>query len=353
MKKLIKLVSILCIISLLASCGLVSKVEKKEESKKNSEVIVTVGDKDYTMERFNLYFYTAQGDLLVNAGYQQSADVPEDFWTQEVDGSTMLEVAKENALTSLINDALAYQKAVEYGLELTKDEINNIDNQMTSLSQDEESLKQFDAIGVSVDELKEYYNEGFLIQHLLPELISKGEIKIDDAEVMDTFRDTYVKAKHILISTVDANTGAALSEEEVALAQTKAQDILNQLNAGADFDELMNANSEDPGLANAPDGYVFTKGEMVQEFETAAYALAENQISGLVNTSYGIHILKRVPFDMTGSQEISCIESIESQLAMPEFETLLKTWKSKTDIKTHDKVLDKVKAFDAKQFFGA
>ena len=351
MKRFIKITAIFCVIALLAGCGLVSKVEKPKE-KKTGEVVVTVGDMKFNTERFNLYFYSAQGETLVGEGYQQSADVPEDFWTQEVDGKTRLEIAKEKALSILIEDAIAYQKAKELGLELTEDDKKNIDSQIASMEQDEEALKQFEKIGVSIDEIRDYYNEGFLTQKLLPELIATGEIKVDKSEVEKNFKESYVKAKHILISTVDTATGAALSEEEVAKANEKAQDILNQLNSGADFDELMNANSEDPGLASAPDGYVFTKGEMVAEFEEAAFALAENKTSGLVNTSYGIHILKRVPFDMKGEQETSVMSTMESELAFPELEELIKTWKAETKIKTNDKVLAKAKANDPKDIFG-
>lgn len=56
----------------------------------------------------------------------------------------------------------------------------------------------------------------------------------------------------------------------------------------------MNANSEDTGLAANPDGYAFTTGEMVQEFEDATRALEPGQISGLVESSYGYHIILRL-----------------------------------------------------------
>ncbi len=351
MRKIIKITAVFCIIALLASCGLVSNVEE-EKPRKKGEVVVTVDGKDYDVERFNIYFYSAQGETLVAEGYQQSGDVPEDFWSQEVDGKTRLEIAKEKALSTLIDDALAYKKVKEFGLELTEDEKKNIDSQIETMEKDEEAMKHFEAIGVSIDAIREYYNEGFLLSHISSELMERGDITVDEDAVLKEFKENYVKAKHILISTVDAESGAALSEDEVAAANAKAQDILNQLNSGADFDELMNANSEDPGLATAPDGYVFTKGEMVAEFEEAAYALKENQISGLVNTSYGIHILKRVPFDMEGAQETSALEAKKAELAVPEIEALLKTWKANAKIKTNDKVLDKLKAFDAKEIFG-
>ncbi len=108
-------------------------------------------------------------------------------------------------------------------------------------------------------------------------------------------------AKHILLLTQDSQTGQALSEEEAAQKKAKAEELLAQLQAISDpaqleekFDELMNANSEDTGLAANPDGYAFTTGEMVQEFEDATRALEPGQISGLVESSYGYHIILRL-----------------------------------------------------------
>jgi parvulin-like peptidyl-prolyl isomerase len=186
----------------------------------------------------------------------------------------------------------------------------------------------------------------------MPELIKNGDIKVDSDEVLNTFKDNYVKAKHILISTVDTETRAPLSDEEVKSAQAKAQDILNKLNSGADFDTLMNEYNEDPGMASSPNGYVFTKGEMVKEFEEATFALKENEMSGLVTTSYGIHIIKRVPIDYNAAEESHHIENIRMELAVPQFEELLEKWKKEFKIKKDSKAIDKIKPFELDLFFG-
>ena len=59
----------------------------------------------------------------------------------------------------------------------------------------------------------------------------------------------------------------------------------------------MNEKSEDTGLAVFTDGYVFGTGEMVAEFETAAFALEPYALSEIVETSYGYHLLLRLPMD--------------------------------------------------------
>ena len=67
----------------------------------------------------------------------------------------------------------------------------------------------------------------------------------------------------------------------------------------ARFDELM-AEADDPGMTNFPDGYIFTDDQMVQEFEDGARALADYEISDIVESSYGYHIILRLPLDPDG-----------------------------------------------------
>lgn len=107
----------------------------------------------------------------------------------------------------------------------------------------------------------------------------------------------YVRCKHILRLTEN------MEDEEKAAARTKTEDLLAELETLKDdpaeleekFDALMEEYSEDPGSFSYPDGYCFTTGEMVAPFEEAAFALGDYELSGIVETSYGYHILLRLP----------------------------------------------------------
>lgn len=110
----------------------------------------------------------------------------------------------------------------------------------------------------------------------------------------------YIRAKHILVAfpeDIEKDENGNVVEGAKAETLAKANLVLDKVNAGEDFDALIEKYGEDPGTASNPDGYVFTKGQMVEPFEKAAYALEEGKTSGLVETPFGYHIIKRLPMD--------------------------------------------------------
>ena len=119
-------------------------------------------------------------------------------------------------------------------------------------------------------------------------VVPDAELRAAYNASMDSFRmPDRVKAQHILIKT----QGKSDAEKKAALA--KAEDILKQLKAGADFTQLAQKNSEDS--SNAPKGGDlgwFVRGAMVAEFDKAAFAMKPGELSGIVTTEFGYHIIK-------------------------------------------------------------
>jgi parvulin-like peptidyl-prolyl isomerase len=101
-----------------------------------------------------------------------------------------------------------------------------------------------------------------------------------------------VRASHILLSTKDLDTKVELSDEKKAAKKRLAEDLVKRARAGEDFAKLAKEYSEDPGSKDKGGEYKFPRGQMVKEFEDAAFSLQTNQVSDVVTTQFGYHVIK-------------------------------------------------------------
>ena len=129
----------------------------------------------------------------------------------------------------------------------------------------------------------------------------QGTVQIarDDLQAYyNQHRDEYrtaeqAKVSHILIKTPLPGPDGKVDEKGVAAAQQRAEDLLKQLKAGAKFEDLAKKYSEDPGSAKEGGSLGWIgKGRTVPEFEKAAFSLPKGQVSDLVKSSYGFHIIR-------------------------------------------------------------
>ncbi|UCF05691.1 MAG: peptidylprolyl isomerase [bacterium] len=111
--------------------------------------------------------------------------------------------------------------------------------------------------------------------------------KYYDDNIMQFFTPEYVKASHILFR-VDETDG----ESEKETKRFRMEAILEEIKAGADFAEMATRYSECPTADKGGDLGFFRRGEMVDAFQAAAFALEVNEISDVVETIYGFHIIK-------------------------------------------------------------
>lgn len=125
-------------------------------------------------------------------------------------------------------------------------------------------------VSVSDDDVKKFYDE--------------NPAKFEEPEM--------VRASHILLSTRDQGTGVELTSDKKEAKRKLAGDLLKRARAGEDFAQLAKEYSEDPGSKDKGGEYKFPRGQMVPEFESAAFSLGTNQISDIVTTQFGYHIIK-------------------------------------------------------------
>ena len=113
------------------------------------------------------------------------------------------------------------------------------------------------------------------------------------AIAISTATPEQVKVSHILIKTPLPGADGKVDEKGVTEAQHRAEDLLKQIKGGAKFEDLAKKYSEDPGSAKEGGSLgLISKGQTVPEFEKAAFSLPKGQISDLVKSSYGFHIIR-------------------------------------------------------------
>lgn len=130
---------------------------------------------------------------------------------------------------------------------------------------------------------RDLYIDRFLSDYMTPE---HPFMEITDAQLEAYLEEHEIQsAKHILIQNDE--------EDDPEQNQKLAEELLGRIRAGEDFDALMEEYTEDTGYANYPDGYTFAGGEFVPEFENTASKLEIGEVSEVVESDYGYHIIMR------------------------------------------------------------
>jgi len=315
------------------------KLEKYEDVKLPEGIVATVNDTEISVDE--LKFYLAQYAESVYSQYgmnEASAEEKKEFWNKEspTTKKPMIETLYEDVLLAYINYVSLVNKATENGIDVTEDlEAFNAQEGVSDM------IKHYvDTYGISEDAIQAFAKVQFMYEKYVMEHVENDErIQVSDEQLKEKFEKDYLKAQHILIMTVNQETQEPYSEEEKAKALETAKTILKEVKEpGADFKEIMLEKSEDPGSQQQPDGYVFTEGEMVTEFYEGTKAIKAGEISDIVETSYGYHIIKRLPLDTEKDME-NLKDSITGSIQSEIFEEIVKEIKDEMTIKVdYDKI---------------
>lgn len=174
--------------------------------------------------------------------------------------------------------------------------------------------------GVTVEQFK-----ARLLEQATCETVIRREleptVKVTDADVKKYYDDNpsffekpeQVHVAHILILTIDKDTQKPMSDDKKKEKKKLAEDIRARAEKGEDFGKLVKQYSEDPGSKDKGGEYTFGRGDgMAKEFEAASFSLKTNQISDIVETSYGYHIIKLL--DKTPAGQIPLDDKTKTKL---------------------------------------
>lgn len=233
-----------------------------------------------------------------------------EIWSVDVGGKTFLQAVQENVLDKLITDEVIIQYMQKNKVEIDAAEIEKqYENYKEKMEKQPEVKKFLDENKIDENFIKEQIKTELYVKKFREEV--EKELDLNNKKLQDyynknieEYRDVQVRASHILLKTI-GDDGKAMPEDQVKKAEEKAKELLKRVKNGEDFAKLAIEFSQDPGSAKQGGdlGY-FPKGMMVQEFEKVAFELQPGEISDLVKTDYGYHIIKVVdkkselkPFD--------------------------------------------------------
>ena len=280
-------------------------------------VVARAGGADITAG--SLLYWMA---YLVDSSIQDPSSM-DTVWELDMGNGQTFE---QGILDASLNNAALYAllpiQAQAEGISVSPDLSQQVSNLMTSMETEAGSAELLDHSLWYNALTRDLYTTLFEVNDLNSQLQEKlyGEGSAGyptDDQVLSFAQDQgYYRAKHILLKTVDTNspltdengnpTGEYEPLDEATVAEKKAlaEDLLAQLQAAGDkealFDQLMAQYSEDTasdGSLNGADGYVASPGQMVAPFEEAAQALSDGEVSGIVESVYGYHIILRLPLD--------------------------------------------------------
>jgi peptidyl-prolyl cis-trans isomerase C len=214
--------------------------------------------------------------------------------TGKTPSSDDLSSMKKNILESLINFELLYQESKKEGIQVDEkiltERYENFKKQ-ASPEQFNEYLKQ---LKLSEAGIKDKFKTGLAVQQFVEKkfgqkaLVSDQESKAFYDSNPGLFKiPEQVHASHILIKVAPKADAA-----QKTAARKKIEDIQKQLKNGDDFSELAKKVSDCPSSAKGGDLGYFRRGQMVKPFEDVAFSLKPGDVSGIVETDFGFHIIK-------------------------------------------------------------
>lgn len=280
---------------------------------RSNGIVATVGDEKVEKDVFEFVVNSAglnYAYYMLNSGALTSLD---DFDWNAPDADTdmtTIEVVKGTALETLVPIYALISEGKKNGIVLSDDEEKQIADWVAKQKEyygdefEEVLLKNGYAsedVLVKVQRLQLYMQKVYTdAGNDISKYVSENDFsKYDSGDK--------VTVKHILVQ-FDSDENGNVSEEAKLKAKDKAEEVLAKINSGEDFDSLIDEYNDDPGQGE--DGYTFANdGTMEQAFADAAFALEIGDVSDLVETSYGYHIIKRLERRYTVDD---CVEMLQN-----------------------------------------
>lgn len=296
MKNILRIISFLLIFILslsFISCGDIT--DKTEE---DEVVKARIGDYEAPLSLYN--YFSTQYEKQYTGGKTV---------TDPTERQLLDEKIKADCADSMCSFFAPYSLAKSYGITPESESIKAATGAYieqfraeNSLSDDETFLKALEAEGMTYEVFRLLGEKQMIENELYTLLCQSNEIITDEAEVKELFTSgELIRVKHILIGWGEGEMTYKSIIDPTLLKSSdsfkKAEEAMLKLEGGAEFESLIDEYGTDFTLFSNPDGHYIVKGNRELEYERAAFALKAGEHSGVVETSEGFCIIKRLELE--------------------------------------------------------
>lgn len=344
MKKVKKLLGLLIVGTIGVSVAGCSMIQKTPEAIKKT-VVAKVGD-----EKITLGDVDSQIQATIDQLKQQYGD---DYESNETAKSTLTEQRK-SAVDQLVQQKILLKKSDELGVTPTEEELNKaVDDQVAQYTEvyggEDKLIEALTAYGLNMDSLKKMTRENEIMNKVYEEITKDVKVSDEDAKkYYDENITQFTEGAGATVSHILAKfneTGAEATAEEDAKAKEKANSIKAKLNSGSKFDEVAKAESDDTGskASGGSLGHIdYASTQYVKEFMEGFKNLKEGEVSDLVKSQFGYHIIKvtnvQTEDKVQSFDEVKekVIETLVQQKQSETYNTTMEQWKTDFKVKTYE-----------------
>jgi foldase protein PrsA len=294
------------------------------------ELVAIIGDTKVYYNEAMVYLKSAEANYETEYG--------KGIWDADINGNgkTFGKMLKDEVMNQIIELKIIRSEAIKQGIILEEDEIAQVDSYA---KEHYDGLTQEDKEKYHITEelLKQVYTDNLLAEKVFENKTINVNNEVSDQE------SRQVTVQHILIYSTDYDSNGnklPLSAQEKDEAYNKIQELLNQAKETNDFYALAEANTQADTIE-----YTFGRGKGPKEygdaFEKAAFSLKTGQISNIITTDYGWHILYCVT-DFNEDATIQAKEDIIEQRRYDEFSKVYTNWSKDYDTIINNEVWDAI-----------
>ncbi|MBU5636401.1 peptidylprolyl isomerase [Geomonas sp. Red69] len=220
--------------------------------------------------------------------------------------------AESAVLEQLTSVELLYQEAAKLEIpDLDKQVNDKVSLNRAKFKTDEEFIEALKSVDMTMQDMQDFTRKDIVINNFIEQKFT-AKAAATDAEAKKFYeenKDQYfkqpeaVRASHILVGADEKAT-----PEERKRAKERAEALLKRVKAGEDFAAIAKAESSCPSASQGGDLGAFGHGEMVPAFEKAAFALKKGEVSGVVESEFGYHIIKVTDKQEAGAEKFENVK---------------------------------------------